>query len=507
MNPPAIQARPPWLSWPIPLAAVLTVLAVVFSLICWFGLSNPNLIPELFNQSWNNTGGMIAAAGTVLILFFVPLTWMLVSRRADFMAMWLMQNALLAGGYFFLDQTAVALDIPKLIPAIMQTGVLVAVINALGFTILLVTLGLTFLFARLARAEVRPLLAPPEIYDRRLLIVLRYAALFCVGVIILNMAATRTIPMLAADPEEARYLFEDNSVTRPLFLVNMAYLPFVFGGLLVMLYRNRRHLWGGDGWLAGMLLLAQLLSGDRFPLAIAVMVAIILLSMERKWPRSLLFVAVVGYFVLFVGLSGFTSIWRQNREALSSKEGIVATSFREAYTGNNLIDYRDAAWVFSQWDHKPLIGITYLGGMTEMLPSGVFPMKKQWHLGLVALGIVGWGGVKHFGLRLTCFGESFLNFGFAGVVGMGMILGITIGALLQYQHLLSRPGQPACLSRNLSVVMLMQMLIIWTCSGDAYQFWALLALFGFIRIFVFYGGNRRKFSLEHMKPAGTSSFP
>jgi oligosaccharide repeat unit polymerase len=470
----------------MPLAAVLSVFAVMLPLICWFGLANPNLVPGLFNLSQTNTGVTITAAGIVLVLFFVPLTWMLVSRRGDFVAMWLMQNALLAVGYFFLPQTADKVDNPNLAPSILHAGGSVVIVNALGYLILLVTLGLTFLFARLARAEVKPLPAPPEIYDRRLLIVLRLAALFGLGVTALAMSVNHTIPMLASDPEAARYVFENNAVTRPFYNANMAMLPFVFGGLLVMFLRNPRHRFGLDGWLAGMVLLAQLLSGDRGPLSIAVMAAIILLSMEKKWPRPLLFVAITGYFVLFVGLSGFTSIWRQNRDVLSSKENIVAASFREAYTGNNLIDYRDGAWVFSQWDHQPLMGITYLGGMVEMLPSGIFPLKKQWHLGQTALRIVGWGDYQHFGLRVSSFAESFLNFGFAGVAGLAMILGIMLGTVSRYLHLLSNAGQPACLSRNLCIVVLMQMLLIWTNTSDAYMFWELLAVLIAIKVTVFF---------------------
>jgi oligosaccharide repeat unit polymerase len=496
MNAPAIHARPLRLSWPMPAAAVLAVAGVLLPLICWFGLANPDLVPEIFNPARTNTGILIEAVATVLVLFFLPLTWMLISRRGDFAGIWLMQNGLLAVGFFFLPQTAFELGTPNLGPEILRAGGLVATINALGFLILLVALGLTFLFLGLARAGVKPLPAPPESYDRRLLILLRLAAVFCIGVIALSMAAAHTIPMLASDPVEARYVFDDNAVTRPFYNANMAILPFVCGGLLVMFLRTPRRLLGLDGALAVLVMIAQLLSGNRFPLAVAVMVSITLLTMEKKWPRPWLLLAVLGYFVLFIGLSGFTSIWRQNRDALSAKEGIVAASFREAYAGNNLIDYRDAAWVFSQWDHQPLMGKTYLGGIAEMLPSGLFPMKRQWHLGQTALRIVGWGDYQHFGLRLSGFGESFLNFGLAGVVGLALILGIVLGTLLRYLHLLCKGNPAACLSRNLRVVILMQMLLVWTNSSDAFMFWALLALLAAFKVLVFRRGGLKSLPIE-----------
>ena len=474
----------------MPLAAVLTVFGVMIPLICWFGLANPNLVPGLFHLPWNNPGAMIAAVATVLILFFAPLIWMLVSRRGDLVAMWLMQNALLAGGYFFLPETSEQLNQPNLGPAILDAGVSVVVVNTLGFLILLPTLGFTCFFAKLARVEIKPLSGPPKNFDRRLVGLLRIAALFCVGSVVLSMAVTHTVPMLASDPQTARYVFDDNGITRPLFNVNMAILPFVSGGLLVMFFRNPRRYLGLDGWLAGMVLLAELLSGDRFPLAIAAIVTITLLSMEKRWPRWLLAAAVTGYCVLFIGLSGFTSIWRQNREVFSSKENLVVSSFRQAYIGNNLIDYRDAAWVFSQWDHQPLMGKTYAAGMLAMMPSSLLPERKQWHLGQTALRIVGWGDYQHFGLRISCFGESFLNFGFAGVVGLAVILGVLLGSLSHCLNLLSKASQPPCLARNLTVVMLIQMLLVWTNTSDAFMFWALLALLIGIKAVVFFGGGR-----------------
>ena len=501
MNAPAMPARPLRLSWPIPLAAVLAVLAVMLPLVCWCGVANPRIIPGLFSLPWTNAGGTLSAAGTVFVLLAVPLAWMLAAGRGDLVAIWLMQNAMLAGGYFLLPETAGELNLPKLTTSIVNTGGLVAMINALGFSILLVTLGLTYLFARLSGARLEPLRAAPQILDRRLSGLLRVAAVCCVGAIVLSMAVTHTIPMLAPDPETARYVFDENAVTRALFNANMAILPFVCAGLVVLFFRDPfRHL-GLDGWLVGGLLAAEMLAGNRFPLAIAAMATLSLLSMEKRWPRWMLLAAIVGYCVLFISLSGFTSIWRQDREALNSNEGIVETSFRQAYLGNNLIDYRDAAWVFSRWDRQPLMGRSYLGGMAEMLPSGIFPLKKQWHLGQIALRMVGWGGYKHFGLRLSCFGESFLNFGYAGVAGLAVILGIGLGALSRCLHLLSRPGQPVCLARNLGIVMLVQMLLIWTNSADAYGFWALLVFYAIIRTVVIHGGNLRTGAIP--KPAAT----
>lgn len=486
MNAYATQTRAVPISWPLPLTCILSVLAVALLAICWCGLAEPNLVPDVFNFPWHDPLPTIAAEGTIFVCLFVPFVWLVTSRRADFAAIWIMQNGLLAGGYFFLPETAYALGIPEVASKILNAGGAIAIINAVGFTVLLTSWGLTNLFARLTRATVNPLPKPPGTYDWRLAILLRIAALVGIAIIAANMAVTHTIPMLASDPEAARYAFSNNSVMRPLYNFNMAILPFIAGGLMVLFLRKPGRNLGLNGILAGGLVTFQLLSGNRFALAIATMVFIVLMSMEKKWPRWLLFVTVIAYFLLFVGLAGLTSMWRQNRDAMSSNEGLLTTSFREAYTGDNLIDYRDGSWVFAKWDKRPLLGITYMGGLTEMMPSAIFPQKKQWHLGKVALRIVGWDEFEdHSGLRLSCFAESFLNFGFAGLVSMGVIFGIVLGTLSRQMTLLSNGDQPPCVARNLSALILTQMMLIWANTSDAFIFWALLGLLAIMKLVVF----------------------
>ncbi|HEY5792523.1 MAG TPA: O-antigen polymerase, partial [Chthoniobacterales bacterium] len=194
-------------------------------------------------------------------------------------------------------------------------------------------------------------------------------------------------------------------------------------------------------------------------------------TLEKKLPRPVLVAAFAASLFLFAGLSGFTAILRQDRSALD-EGNIVGQSLREAFLGDNLIDLRDAAWVFSEWDFEPLNGKTYLGGLTAMLPSGVFPQKKEWHLGLTGVRMVGWNPDEHFGLRITFFGESFLNFGPAGVVGLAVIMGCLFGGLLRTLHLISAK-RPPCLYCGLKVVVMMQMCLPLANTSDAFTFWSM----------------------------------
>jgi hypothetical protein len=153
----------------------------------------------------------------------------------------------------------------------------------------------------------------------------------------------------------------------------------------------------------------------------------------------------------------------------------VRASFEEAFMGDNFIDLRDAAWVFSHWDGQPLLGRTYLGGLVSMVPSGVFPQKKQWHLGLTGVRIVGWDPEEHFGLRITFFGEAFLNFGWAGIGALSLVMGCVFGVLLRMLHLAAGKSPP-CLAKNLKIVLLMQMALPLANTSDAFTTWSMLAL-------------------------------
>jgi len=412
-----------------------------------------------------------AAGATAAILLAAPLLWVIKSRTVDIFALFLSQNALLVAGYFFLHTTAFRLK--GLGDAIERAGPLVVMINAGGFAVLLLSMGLTYLAAARSGARLGPLPADPAVCDARLIWLLRACGVAVAGVLAIPMALSGTIPLLAENAAEARFAMIQSDAARAAYHAGTAILPFITGGLLMFIIRRPIRMLGLDGWVAGAILAIQVLTSNRLPLAITLFVTLSLLTLEMRWPRALLLMAFSGFFVGFTMLTGFTSILRQDRGQLERGD-LVASSLSEAFLGDNLIDVRDASWVFSKWDYEPLLGRTYLGGLTAMLPSGIFPMKKEWHLGLTAIRIVGWDPDEHFGLRITFFGEAFLNFGPAGVVGLALILGCLFGTLLRTLHL-AAAKRPPCLHCSLRIMMLMQMCLPLTNTSDAFTFWAIFA--------------------------------
>lgn len=460
----------PVLTWRFPMQAILLMALLMIPIFTWSELYNPIVLKKLAlsrKEDWAS----IVAGMTTIVLLLVPLLWVVKSRIVDIFALCLSQNALLMGGYFFLPTTAFRMG--RLGEAIERTGALVVLLNAIGFTVLLLAMGVTYLVAKRVQARIGSLPAQPEVCDARLIWLLRLAGLLVMAVLAFPMAMSGTIPLLAADAAQARFAMVQSDTARAAYHAGTAILPFITGGLVMFIIRNPLRLLGIDGWIALMILVIQTLTSNRLPIAITLFVILSLITVEKRWPRPLLMLTFGGFLLFFTFLTGFTSILRENRGQLEQKN-VIVSSLSQAFLGDNLIDVRDASWVFSQWDYEPLLGKTYLGGLVAMIPSGIFPMKKEWHLGLTAIRIVGWDPEEHFGLRITFFGESFLNFGLAGVIGLATILGIIFGTLLRALHLIAEK-RPSCLHWSLRTVMLMQMCLPLTNTSDAFTFWAILA--------------------------------
>ncbi|MGH8045866.1 MAG: O-antigen polymerase [Chthoniobacterales bacterium] len=455
----------------LPIAVIIAVVVSVGPIIIWGGGANPQLLGD-FAQPWGAPWALVTAGVLAALIFILPLCWMLVWRTLDLIALALAQSGLLMLGYYFLDITA--FHIENAGSVIVRQGGTVLLINSVGFALLFLSMVVTYTITMVSRARLRPLIAPPEAYDVRLRPLLYVMGGCALLVIALPMPVTGTIPMLAADPMAARYQMLSSDVTRAFYNLGTAVLPFIVGGLLTGIFREPRRLFGLDGWLAGSIVVVQILSGQRLPIAVTMLVAATLISLERKWPRWLVFAAFIAYLFMFTGVSGFTAILRKDRSVLS-QGNVLKQSLDEAFLGDNLIDLRDAAWVFGYWDKQPLMGTTYLGGLVAMVPSGIFPQKHEWHLGLTGIRIVGWDPEKHFGIRITFFGESYLNFGWAGVMGFAVIMGCLFGTLLRQLHLLSLK-RPPCLVKNLRTVMLMQMCLPLSNTSDAFTFWSMCVI-------------------------------
>lgn len=423
-----------------------------------------------WGQPW--VGWLVAGVASMLVIF--PLCWVTASRVLDVFALVLSQNALTMVAYYFIGDTSGNLG-AEFQGAIRSSVTLVVLINVVGFALLFAVMAAAYAFCVRRQCALSPPPSAAASCDHQLLMFLRLVTIGNIALIVLPMVVTRTIPLLAADPMEARYVMLGSDASRALYNLGTALVPFSLGGMALGILRDWRRNFFVHAPLAGALALAQMVSGQRLPLAVAVLVFVTLFTVEKKLPRWIMPGAYFGFVLFFMTMTGFTALLRLDSSELKDENPLLA-SVNEAFLGNNIIDLRDAAWVYGSWDFQPLEGTTYLGGLVSLVPSAIFPKKHEWHLGLTCIRIVGWGEEQHFGVRITYFGESFLNFGWAGVVGLALVMGTLYGTLLRALHLAAKATDP-CLFRNMQIVVLMQMCHPLTNTSDAFTFWAMLFLF------------------------------
>jgi oligosaccharide repeat unit polymerase len=103
-------------------------------------------------------------------------------------------------------------------------------------------------------------------------------------------------------------------------------------------------------------------------------------------------------------------------------EGLVFAIF----FGNNFSDLRDFAWVYSKWDHQLWGGKTYLAAVTAFVPRFASKFRDTWAVGVVADTTIGLDPQIHPGVRPGGFGEGFFNFGFVGVIIVGVLVGVIL---------------------------------------------------------------------------------
>ncbi len=141
----------------------------------------------------------------------------------------------------------------------------------------------------------------------------------------------------------------------------------------------------------------------------------------REGRVSLKKVAALLLFLFFIAVT--LSNLREGNYSLERTVGAIIASF---FYGNNFSDTRDFAWILSSWDGEFLYGKSYFAAFLSFIPRALLPFREEWAISMYTNSLTGFLSEEIPGLRPGMFGESYLNFGWAGVALFGGLFGFAL---------------------------------------------------------------------------------
>jgi oligosaccharide repeat unit polymerase len=159
--------------------------------------------------------------------------------------------------------------------------------------------------------------------------------------------------------------------------------------------------------------------------------------------RAILIGAIVNYFLLKIyAKKGRANLFLLSLSAVGAlcfifllemlREGNPLVGFGKAiiniFYGNNFSEMRDFAWILSCWDEELALGKTYLAGFISFLPRFISSYRQEWAISLYTNSLVELNSEAHPGLRFGLFGEPYINFGYLGVILIGLFSGFLLRA-------------------------------------------------------------------------------
>ena len=151
------------------------------------------------------------------------------------------------------------------------------------------------------------------------------------------------------------------------------------------------------------------------------LVALVLSNAVAGKHRRLIAILLISFVVAFFVVQAFLITIDTNADTALAGTAFVLRSATS--------EVSDLAWVLSEWNHHWYMGATWLAAVWP-LPATMSSFKNTYVLTLVTKDMVGISReFESGGLRISMFGEAYLNFGYAAVVGLGLLFGFFVRKL------------------------------------------------------------------------------
>ncbi|GGH18054.1 O-antigen polymerase [Mucilaginibacter phyllosphaerae] len=235
--------------------------------------------------------------------------------------------------------------------------------------------------------------------------------LFCLALFFVLLLALKSGQIL-----NPRGYFQSDTSVRPIYNFML-----VLSAVIAQIFIARIFVYNqlSDKVIFGVYLLLSMFIGSRGAIVYPIIqLYTYYLFLKKQGKVNLTKLIFLGLFMLF-----FVIYLGSVRDGDTSVMNTLAKMSMMTFYGNSFSDLRDFSWVLSAWDGIYLNGKTYLSAFISFVPSAISSFRTQWGIGKVTAVLAGFDPLEHPGLRPGMFGESFLNFGIAGVMFIGTILG------------------------------------------------------------------------------------
>lgn len=215
-----------------------------------------------------------------------------------------------------------------------------------------------------------------------------------------------------------RKFFLENDSLRPIFNLTLTIfqvsIPFL--GIRYLQYKDKL-----SKYLLVLIFTLSIFLGIR-GIVVLNMLSIILFGIFKKkgnFNVSKLFIQCLA--LIFLGILIDCLRHGQFNPILSMTHFLI-----EFFYGNHFSDTRDFGLILSSWDQNYVYGKTYIAGFLSFIPRFLSDFRQDWSLSVYTNSLVGLDIKEHAGLRPGLFGEVFLNFGYLGVISLGILAGYVL---------------------------------------------------------------------------------
>lgn len=143
--------------------------------------------------------------------------------------------------------------------------------------------------------------------------------------------------------------------------------------------------------------------------------------MKRRRRVKLIWIAAIVVMAVFMGM-----YLGALRSGIYSITAFMAMAVFAIFYGNSFSDLRDFSLLLTCWNGHFWFGKTYLAAAFAFVPRFLSTYRNEWSIGVVTATMAGFNPREHPGLRPGIFGESYFNFGYLGVIAMGLLVGVIL---------------------------------------------------------------------------------